>query len=76
MLNKLEEIKHRYQNIGEQLYDPEIAADPKRFNKLNKEHKDLEPIVQAFDKYCRLSFEGCDHYYFVQWLWLQILKHS
>lgn len=51
MLKKLEEIKHRYQNIGEQLYDPEIAADPKRFNKLNKEHKDLEPIVQVYDKY-------------------------
>lgn len=51
MIDKLEEIKHRYENIREQLYDPEVASDPKRFNKLNKEFKGLEEIVNAYDQY-------------------------
>lgn len=51
MFEKLEEIKNRYHNIGEQLYDPEVASNPKKFAKLNKEHKDLQGIVKAYDEY-------------------------
>ena len=51
MIEKLESIKNRYENLREQLYDPEIAADPKKFNKINKESKGLEAIVELFDKY-------------------------
>ena len=49
MIDKLEQIKNRYYNVREQLYDPNVASDPKRFNKLNKEYKGLEVIVQAYD---------------------------
>ncbi len=55
MVDKLEEIKHRYENIREQLYDPEVASDPKRFNKLNKEFKGLEEIVNAYDLYLQIQ---------------------
>lgn len=55
MIEKLEEIKNRYENIRESLYDPEIAADPKKFNKLNKEMKGLEPIVHAYDEYVKAT---------------------
>ena len=48
---KLETIKHRWEEMGEQLADPAIAGDMKRFVKLNKDYKDLEPIVKAFNEY-------------------------
>jgi len=51
MIEKLESIKNRYENLREQLYDPEVAADPKRFNKLNKESKGLEEVVMLYNKY-------------------------
>ncbi len=55
MIDKLEEIKNRYENIREQLYDPEVASDPKRFNKLNKEFKGLEEIVNAYNLYLQIQ---------------------
>ena len=48
---KLETIKHRWEEMGEQLADPAVASDMKRFVKLNKDYKDLEPIVTAFKEY-------------------------
>ena len=48
---KLETIKHRWEEMGEQLADPAVASDMKRFVKLNKDYKDLEPIVKAFNEY-------------------------
>lgn len=51
MLDKLEAIHHRYMSLEEQMTDPEIVSDVKRFMKINKEYKDLKPINEAFHKY-------------------------
>ncbi len=51
MLDKLEAIKDRYIYLEEQLADPEIIADMKRYTKLSKEYKDLKPIVDAYEAY-------------------------
>ncbi|PKP49609.1 MAG: peptide chain release factor 1 [Bacteroidetes bacterium HGW-Bacteroidetes-1] len=51
MVDKLETIKRRWEEMGEQLNDPELMADMKRFVKLNKDYKDLEPVVAAFKEY-------------------------
>ncbi|MDR3287736.1 MAG: peptide chain release factor 1 [Prevotellaceae bacterium] len=48
---KLEAIKHKFDEIGLQITDPEIIGDMKKFVALNKEYRELEPIVHAFDKY-------------------------
>lgn len=37
--------------MSEQLNDPAVMADMKRFVKLNKDYKDMEPIVLAFKEY-------------------------
>jgi peptide chain release factor 1 len=49
--DKLEVIQRRWEEMGEQLNDPAIMADMKRFVKLNKDYKDLEPVVKAFNEY-------------------------
>ena len=36
------------------LMQPETVKDMKKFSQLNKEYKDLEPIVQAYERYKKL----------------------
>ena len=49
--NKLEVIKNRWEEISEQMNDPDVMADMKRFVKLNKDYKELEPLVSAYKAY-------------------------
>ncbi|QQS29888.1 MAG: peptide chain release factor 1 [Sphingobacteriales bacterium] len=51
MLEKLEAIMHRWEDIEEKLADPSVMGDMKRYKQLSKEYRDLEPIVQAYHKY-------------------------
>lgn len=57
---KLEIIKHRWEEIGEQLNDPKVMSDMKKFVKLSKDYKDLEPIVSAFKEYVLLQSNIAD----------------
>lgn len=54
MLDKLREFKQQYEEIEQQMSDPEVIADRKRFIKLNKDYKDLQPLVIAHDEYDEL----------------------
>ncbi len=51
MLDKLAAIHNRWLEIGEQMTDPEIISDMKRYVKLNKDYRDLEPVVKAYKEY-------------------------
>lgn len=51
MLEKLEEIKKRFEEVSQLIIQPEIASDMKQFAKLNKEYKDLEKIVKRYEEY-------------------------
>ncbi len=51
MLDKLAAIYNRWLEIGEQMTDPEIISDMKKFVKLNKDYRDLEPVVEAYKEY-------------------------
>lgn len=57
MLEKLESIHNRFLGLEEQMSDPEIVTDMKRFMNINKEYKDLKPIDQAYHDYKRV-FDG------------------
>lgn len=54
MLEKLDAIKRRWENIEQQLSDPKVVGDIKLFTKLNKEYKDLKEIVDARDEYKKI----------------------
>lgn len=54
LLQKLESIKIRFEEVGQKIVDPEIISDMDRYVKLNKEYKDLEVIVNAYHKYKNL----------------------
>jgi peptide chain release factor 1 len=51
MLDKLEEIKRRYQEVELKLSDPSTVSDMKLFKKLNIEYKELGQVVELIDEY-------------------------
>jgi peptide chain release factor 1 len=51
ILTKLEGLRRKFEEIGQQITDPAVIADMKRYVSLNKEYRELEPIVEAYDKY-------------------------
>ena len=54
LLEKLDVLVIRFEEIGSLITDPAVIADMKRFVKLNKEYRDLEKIVTARNEYQRL----------------------
>jgi peptide chain release factor 1 len=51
ILSKLEGISFRHEEVAKLIVDPEIISDMKRYVKLNREYKDLEPIVKSYKQY-------------------------
>lgn len=51
MLDKLEAIKNRFDEVSELIVDPNIISDMKQYIQLNKEYKDLQPIIEAYLEY-------------------------
>lgn len=51
ILDKLEGVKTRFVEVGNLLQDPSIMSDLDKYIKLNKEYKELQPVVEAFNEY-------------------------
>jgi peptide chain release factor 1 len=54
ILTRLEGVKSRFEEVGQLITDPSIIADMKRYVKLNREYKQLEPVVLALNSYKEL----------------------
>ncbi|HEY8513831.1 MAG TPA: peptide chain release factor 1 [Cyclobacteriaceae bacterium] len=54
MLEKLEDIKLRFEEVGQLLAQPDLVKDQKKFSQLSKEYRDLEKIVTVYNSYLRL----------------------
>ena len=55
MFDRLDQIESRYEELGRQLSEPALLADQKKFQTIAKQHRDLEPTVDAFRRYQRLK---------------------
>jgi peptide chain release factor 1 len=51
ILDKLEGVKDRFGEVGRLLTEPDVMNDMKRFIQLNKEYKELGPVVNAYREY-------------------------
>jgi len=51
ILSRLEGVKARFEEVGQLITDPSIIADMDRYVKLNREYKQLEPVVKAMNAY-------------------------
>lgn len=54
MLDKLDAIKGRFDNLGVALTNPEIVSDNKKFTSVSKEYRSLEKIVNARNEYIKV----------------------
>ena len=57
MLERLEQIVARYEELGSQMEQPEVFSDQPKYTKIAKQHRDLEPVVAQIRRY-RAALEG------------------
>jgi len=57
LLEKVLSLQDKYRKLEGQLADPEVIADMKKFVQLNKDYKELQPIIAAGLEYKRLMDE-------------------
>ncbi len=55
MLDKLNVLFQRYNEVNDLIIQPDVISDRKRYVKLNREYKNLKPLVDARDNYLELS---------------------
>jgi peptide chain release factor 1 len=51
ILDKLEGVKQRFEEVAKLISSPDIVTDMKQYIRLNKEYKELEPIIDVYKEY-------------------------
>lgn len=51
MIEKIQIVKQRYDEVSDLIIQPEVIADQKRYVQLSKEYKDLGTVVKKGDEY-------------------------
>ena len=60
MLDKLQAICNKYEELSAKSEQPDFYADPQKAAKLLREKNDLEPIVEAFHAYNQAQQDMAD----------------
>lgn len=55
MLDKLKELETRYEKLSNDIIDPEVISDIKKWQKLVKEHSVLEEIVEKYREFKKVK---------------------
>ncbi len=51
MLDRLEKVRERYDEVTRLLSNPDIVNNQERYRELSKEHSDLTPLIKSYDVY-------------------------
>lgn len=51
MFDRLAEIENKYEDLAEQINDPDIIADQTQWRKLMKEYSDMTPVMEKYREY-------------------------
>ncbi|MBQ5417117.1 MAG: peptide chain release factor 1, partial [Bacteroidales bacterium] len=54
LLDKVLSLQDKFNSLQEQLSDPAVISDMKKFVQLNKDYKELEPIIKAGHQYKKM----------------------
>lgn len=52
--SRLEGVKARFEEVEQLITDPEVIGDMDRYVRLNREYKQLEPVIEAYRRYSNL----------------------
>lgn len=55
ILEKLQTLSDRHEEVGALLSDPDVISDQDRFRQLSKEYAELEPVVKAYGDYQQVA---------------------
>ena len=55
MFDRLEQMEIRYEDLGAQLGDPAIVNDQSKYQKIAKQHRDLQEVVEKYRTYKRIE---------------------
>ena len=55
MLDKLEQIVRRYEELTQELSSPELLSNPSAYGKAAKQHRTLEEVVQKYQAWKGLT---------------------
>jgi peptide chain release factor 1 len=55
MFERLEQLEARYESLGEQMADPELVSDQQKYQKIAKQHRDLEAVVEKYREYRQVT---------------------
>ena len=51
MIEKLQQVEDRFEQIQQQLCDPQVVSDMSQYQQLMKETKRLQPVTDMFRQY-------------------------
>lgn len=57
IIEKIDGLKEKFQSLQKELASPDVISDMKRYVQLNREYKELEPVISAGEKYRKLVGE-------------------
>ena len=57
IIENMKKIELRYNELGDQLSSPEVISNPSLISKISKERSDLEPKVQTYNKFKKLTVQ-------------------
>src|SRR3989338_9216723 len=61
MFAKLNDVEARYVDLENQLLDPGLHANPKKYQELAKEKRQMAPLIEAFRQHLKLQHELSDN---------------
>jgi peptide chain release factor 1 len=61
MMDKIEELERRYQELEALLSDPTVISNQPEFRKLSREHSDLSELVAAYRRYRKVLADIADN---------------
>ena len=51
MIKRLEQMAKRFAEVNEQIQDPELVKDPKKYKDIMREHSHLSSVMEAYEEY-------------------------
>lgn len=51
MIKRLEQMAKRFAEVNEQIQDPELVKDPKKYKDVMREHSHLASVMEAYEEY-------------------------
>lgn len=55
MFDRLAQMEARYESLSRDMSDPELVNDQKKFQAIAKEHRDMEPIIEKYREYKKVT---------------------